>query len=446
MTSGTTTWQNWSGRVRAHPTRVARPASVEEVARIVQEAARAGLPVKAVGSGHSFSEIAVADRVQLRLDRMDRLLALDAATGLVTVQAGIALHQLNPLLAAAGLAMTNLGDIDRQTIAGATSTGTHGTGARFGGISTQIRGLRLVLADGTVTDCSPTQRPELFAAARVGLGALGIVTEMTLQCEPLFVLHTQERPMPLEQTLDELPGLVDAHDHFEFFWFPHTATALTKSGTRLPGDAERRPVGRVRDLLVNEVLANGVFGLALRAGAKLPRTIPGITRVATAGYSATETTDHSYRVFPSHRAVRFNESEFAVPRGGVVDVLREMKRWVDGHDEKVAFPFEVRFAAPDDIWLSTAYQRESAYIAFHQYHRLPYQRFFEAMEAIVREADGRPHWGKMHDLDAADLRPRYPRFDDFLALRDKLDPAGVFSNAYLDRVLGPPPGASHRAG
>lgn len=446
MTSGAGTWRNWSGRVHASPVRVARPGGTDEVASAVQEAARAGVTVKAVGSGHSFSEIAVAEGVQLRLDRMDRLLALDAATGLVTVQAGIGLHQLNPLLAAAGLAMTNLGDIDRQTVAGATSTGTHGTGVRFGGISTQIRGLRLVLADGTVADCSRTRRPDLFAAARVGLGALGIVTEVTLQCEPLFVLNTRERPMPLEQTLEELPGLVDGNDHFEFFWFPHTSTALTKSGTRLPGDAERRPVGRVQDLLVNEVLANGVFGLALRAGARLPRTIPAITRAATAGYSASEVTDHSYRVFPSHRAVRFNESEFAVPRAVVVDVLREMKRWVDGHDEKVAFPFEVRFAAPDDIWLSTAYQRESAYIAFHQYHRLPYRRFFDAMEAILREADGRPHWGKMHNLVAADLRPRYERFDDFVALRDEVDPAGVFGNAYLDRVLGPAPAGTARAG
>jgi L-gulonolactone oxidase len=446
MTSGATAWHNWSRRVHARPVRVVQPSSTEEVARTVEEAARAGLPLKAVGSGHSFSEIAVADGAQLRLDRMDRLLALDAATGLVTVQAGIALHGLNPLLAAAGLAMTNLGDIDRQTIAGATSTGTHGTGASFGGISTQIRAMRLVLADGTCVRCAADERPDLFAAARVGLGALGIVTEVTLQCEPLFVLHTRERPMPVEQTLEELPGLVDQYDHFEFFWFPHTSTALTKSGTRLPGDAERRPIGKVHNLLVNEVLANGVFGLALRAGAKMPRTIPGVTRVATAGYSAAETIDYSYRVFPSHRAVRFNESEFAVPRAVVVDVLREMKRWVDGHDERVAFPFEVRFAAPDDIWLSTAYQRESAYIAFHQYHRLPYRRFFEAMEAIVRDADGRPHWGKMHDLGAADLRPRYPRFDDFVAMRDEVDPTGVFGNAYLDRVLGPPPGSSRSAG
>lgn len=429
------TWRNWSGRVEARLTRVESPGSTEEVAAAVRRAAGDGLTVKAVGSGHSFSEIAVTDGVQLRLDRLDRVLALDAATGLVTVQGGIALHQLNPLLAAAGLAMTNLGDIDAQTITGAVSTGTHGTGVRFGGIATQIRALRLVLADGSDVRCSADERPELFAAARVGLGALGIVTEVTLQTEPLFVLHVRERPAPLEDTLDGLTELVDAHDHFEFFWFPHTTTALTKTGTRLPGDAERRPIGRVA-AIADEVLSNKVFGALLRAGSVAPRAIPAITRAATAGYGSSEVADHSHRVFPSNRAVKFNESEFAVPRPVVADVLREMKRWIDTSGEKVAFPFEVRFAAPDDIWLSTAHERESAYIAFHQYHRMPYQRFFAGMEAIVREAGGRPHWGKMHTLTATELRPRYPRFDDFVALRDSMDPAGVFTNPYLDRVLG----------
>jgi L-gulonolactone oxidase len=429
------TWRNWSGRVEARPARVESPASTDEVASIVRAAASDGLRVKAVGAGHSFSEIAVTDGVQLRLDRLDRVLALDADSGLVTVQGGIALHQLNPLLAAAGLAMTNLGDIDAQTITGAVSTGTHGTGVRFGGIATQLRGLRLVLADGTDVRCSAQERPELFAAARVGLGALGIVTEVTLQCEPLFVLHVVERPAPLEQTLEQLPALVDGHDHFEFFWFPHTTTALTKTGTRRPGDAERRPTGRAAAVL-DEVLTNKVFGGLLRAGAVAPRTIPAITRVATAAYGSSEVADHSHRVFPSNRAVKFNESEFAVPRPVVAEVLREMKRWIDTSGERVAFPFEVRFAAPDDIWLSTAHERESAYIAFHQYIRLPHERFFAGMEAIVRAAGGRPHWGKMHTLTAAELRPRYPRFDDFVALRDSLDPGGVFTNPYLDRVLG----------
>jgi len=434
-------WRNWSGRLQASPARVVVPSHADEVAMAVKAAARDGLRVKPLGAGHSFSEIAVPDGVALRLDRMDRLVALDRASGLVTVQGGITLHALNPLLAGAGLALTNMGDIDRQTIAGATATGTHGTGIRFGGISTQIRAMELVLADGSRVRCAPDERPDLFAAARVGLGALGVVTEVTLQCEPRYVLRSVVEPMPLEQALDELPDRVERNDHFEFFWFPHSTTALTTTNTRLPGDAPRRPVGRLRDLLENDLLTNRVLELAMRLGTRVPAAIPRITRAITAGVSESETVDYSYKVFASRRETRFNEGEFAIPRAAVVDVLREIKHWVDTHDERISFPFEVRFVAEDDIWLAPTYRRNSAYIAFHQYHRLPYQRFFDAMGQILADVGGRPHWGKMHTLDAEALRPRYPRFDDFVALRDRLDPTGVFTNDYLDRVLGPPTGA-----
>ncbi|HWN33846.1 MAG TPA: D-arabinono-1,4-lactone oxidase [Pseudonocardia sp.] len=439
MSAEPAVWRNWSGRLQASPTRVVVPTNADEVAMAVKAAARDGLRVKPVGSGHSFSEIAVPDGVALRLDRMDRLVALDRDSGQVTVQGGITLHKLNPLLAAAGLALTNMGDIDRQTIAGATATGTHGTGIRFGGISTQIRAMELVLADGSRVRCAPDERPDLFAAARVGLGALGVVTEVTLQCEPLYVLRSVAEPMPLEQALDELHSRVDHNDHFEFFWFPHSTTALTTTNTRLPCDTPRRPIGRLRDLVENELLTNRVLELAMRVGTRVPAAIPAITRAITAGVSASETVDYSYTVFASQRDTRFNEGEFAIPRAAVVDVLREIKRWVDSHDERVSFPLEVRFVAQDDIWLAPTYRRDSAYIAFHQYHRLPYRRFFDAMGKILADVGGRPHWGKMHTLDAEALRPRYARFDDFVALRDQLDPTGVFTNDYLDRVLGPRP-------
>ncbi|HEX4251597.1 MAG TPA: D-arabinono-1,4-lactone oxidase, partial [Pseudonocardia sp.] len=421
------------------PARVVTPTNADEVAMAVKSAARDGLRVKPVGAGHSFSEIAVPDGVQLRLDRMDRLVTMDRDSGQVTVQGGITLHELNPLLAGAGLALTNMGDIDRQTIAGATSTGTHGTGARFGGISTQIRAMELVLADGSRVRCAPDERPDLFAAARVGLGALGVVTELTLQCEPLYVLRSVTEPMPLEQALDELQPRVEHNDHFEFFWFPHTTTALTTTNTRLPGDTPRRPVSRLRNLLENDLLTNKGFELAMRVGTRVPAAIPRLTRAISSGVSAGETVDHSYKVLASRRDTRFNEGEFAIPRAATVDVLREIKQWVETHDERISFPLEVRFVAEDDIWLAPTYRRDTAYIAFHQYHRLPYRRFFDAMGTILADVGGRPHWGKMHTLDAEALRPRYPRFDEFVALRDQLDPTGVFTNGYLDRVLGPVP-------
>ncbi|NBE50489.1 D-arabinono-1,4-lactone oxidase [Streptomyces boluensis] len=438
MSATSTEWRNWSGSVRSSPARVVAPASTEEVAAALKDAGRDGLRVKPLGSGHSFSPVAATEGVMLRMDRLDGLLSVDRASGLVTVQGGMPLYRLNPLLAEHGLALENMGDIDRQTITGAISTGTHGTGVGFGSISTQLRAMTLVLADGSTVHCSADERPELFAAARVGLGALGVITSVTLQCVPAFALRAVEEPMPLDQVLDELDDLVDGNDHFEFFWFPHTRTALTRRLTRLPADTPLQPVGRLRAWFDDEFVTNTAFEGLLRLGTAYPRTVPGITRLVTGALSGREFTDASHRVFASRRDVRFHEGEYAFAREHAADVIRRIARWVDTHDEKVAFPLEVRFVAADDIPLAPTYRRTSAYIAFHQYHRMPYQGYFDAVQDIFDSVDGRPHWGKMHRLDAARLRTRYPRFDAFVALRDALDPTGVFRNDYLDTVLGAP--------
>ncbi len=363
--------------------------------------------------------------------------SIDRASGLVTVDAGIPLHQLNPLLARHGLAMEILGDIDRQTIAGAVSTGTHGSGAKFGSISTQVRGLELVLADGSVVQCSAAERPELFEAARVSIGALGVITKVTLQCVPLYALHAVDAPMPLDDVLDQVDDLVAGNDHFEFFWFPHTTTALTRRFERLPGDTELHPMSAFTRTVDDRIVTNVGFEAMLRAGTRFPRLVPGITRFVTKAVSARDFTDLAPHVFASQRNVRFREGEYFVPRAALVPALRELKQWVDTHDEPVSFPFEVRFVRHDDIWLSPAYDRDSAVVAFHQYHRMPHERWFGICEDVLGAVGGRPHWGKMHRLDAAGMRERHPRFGDFVALRDELDPTRVFANPYLERVLGP---------
>ncbi|MFF9853340.1 D-arabinono-1,4-lactone oxidase [Streptomyces litmocidini] len=436
----TEVWRNWSGSERAHPVRVLRPTRTEEVAASVAEAAREGLRVKAVGSGHSFSGVAVAPGVQLRLDRLAGLHSVDEESGLVTVGAGMPLWRLGPLLASHGLALEIMGDIDRQTVSGAISTGTHGSGLRFGGIATQVRALQLVLADGSVVRCSADERPELFRAARVGIGALGVVTEVTLQCVDQFALHARDTAMPVAEVLDRVEELTEGNDHFEFFWFPHSETALTRRFRRLPADTPLKPIGALSRRVDETVSGLGFEGLC-RLGTAVPALVPPIARFAARAMSAREWTDLSPRVFASPRDVRFHEGEFAVPREHAVDALREIKRWIDATGERVSFPLEVRFSAADDIWLSTSQGRESCYIAFHQYHRMPYRRYFEACESILGSYGGRPHWGKMHTLGADALRPRYQRFDDFVALRDALDPTGVFANSYLDRVLGLAPEA-----
>ncbi len=430
-------WRNWGRNQLARPVRTVTPASVADVASVVRDAVRDGLRVKAVGSGHSFTAAAVTDGVLVHLDNLDGLLAADTVTGLVTVQAGMPLHRLNAELEQHGLSMTNLGDIDRQTIAGAIGTGTHGTGARYGGIAAQVRGLELVLADGSVVTCSEQERPELFAAARVGLGALGVVTAVTLQTEPLFALHAAEKAARLPAVLERLDDYVAGNDHFEFYWFPHTEACQTKENNRVPEGVPLQPLPGLRSWVDDDLLANTVFGATCRFAHSAPGVTRRINRVVGKALTDREYTDVSHKVFVSSRRVRFREMEYAVPRESIRDVVTALKDWVDSSDEPISFPVEVRFAAPDDIWLSTANGRESAYVAVHKYYRDSYDRYFRAVEGIMSEVGGRPHWGKLHFLDAATLAGRYPRFDDFRRVRDEVDPQRVFANAYLERVLGP---------
>ncbi|GAA3836214.1 D-arabinono-1,4-lactone oxidase [Nocardioides panacisoli] len=434
-------WRNWARTEEARPARVLTPRSAGDVAAAVTDAVRDGLTVRAIGSGHSFSGAAVAPGVQLRPDALDGVLAIDRDTGVVRVEAGIPLYRLNPVLLRHGLAMEILGDIDRQTIAGAIATGTHGSSRHFGTISTQVRALELVLADGSVVECSPSENAELFEAARTSLGAFGVITKVTLQCVPLYALRVVDAPMPVDEVLERFDELVDENDHFEFFWFPHTSTAITRRFQRLPGDTELAPMSRLTRAIDDKIITNLGFDALLRFGTAAPRTVPAITRLVTKSLGAREFTDLAPNVFASERNVRFKEGEYAVPRAAAVDCLRELRRRIDASDEKVSFPFEVRHVRADDIPLSVAHERDVVPISFHQYHRMPHQSFFSLCEDVLGAAEGRPHWGKIHRLDADALRGRYKRFDDFVGLRDRLDPTGVFANPYLDRVLGPVPEA-----
>lgn len=436
MAAPTTAWRNWAGTESAVATDVIRPRDLDELAGAVTRAAQDGKTVRARGSGHSFTAVGAAHDIALDLGDWTGITAADIDTGLVTVRAGTTLRALNAELDRLGLAMTNLGDIDAQTISGAISTGTHGTGARFGGIATQIAGLELVLADGSVVSCSATELPELYAAGRVGLGALGVVSSVTLQTEPSFVLAAEERPEPLDEVLEALDENCADNDHFEFYWFPYGPKALTKRNNRLPAGTEPAPLSKLRQFVEYEVMENQAFGALCRIGRRVPKLVRPLNKLSSNVLSARSYRDVSHRVFVTNRSVRFVESEYAVPRAALGEVLAELRRRVPQLADPVMFPVEIRVAAADDIWLSTAYQRDSAYVAIHQFTGMPYEEYFALFESIAADVGGRPHWGKMHTLDAAALRQRYPRFDDFVDLRTKLDPTGLFTNPYLDRVLG----------
>ena len=454
------TWQNWAGTASASPARRHWPRSTEEIADAITSAARDGLTVRALGSGHSFTPAAVTSGAALELSGWNGIVSADLASGLVTVRSGTTIRELNAALGALGLAMANMGDIDAQTVSGAISTGTHGTGAKLQGIAAQVAGLELVLADGSAVSCSATERPDLFDAARVSVGALGVLSTVTLQCVPAFTLAADERPMPLGEVLGRFDELAAGNDHFEFYWFPYGKNALVKRNNRITrGDAPphppaARPMARSaiasgarvaqvpppmpgwRRFLEYEVMENAAFGALCRTGRAIPATIKPLNRLAAASLSKRSYSAPSHEVFVTSRRVRFVESEYAVPVESLLDVLAELRAGVARLTDPVMFPVEVRTAAADDVWLSTAYGRDSAYVAIHQYLGMPYQEYFKLFESIAGSVGGRPHWGKMHIRDAAYLAGAYPRFADFLKVRDETDPSRVFANPYLEQVFG----------
>ncbi|MET8373011.1 D-arabinono-1,4-lactone oxidase [Micromonospora profundi] len=427
-------WSNWAGNQRGTATAILRPGSPSDVAEAVRATAAAGGRIRVAGSGHSFTPIALADDRRMELSELETTVSVDVERRLVTVPAGTTLRALNGLLARHRLALPNLGDIDAQTIAGAISTGTHGTGAAYGCLSTFVEALTLVTGTGELLRCSADEHPDIFAAARVSLGALGVLVDVTLRCVDAFVLHAHERPAELADVLGELPALIDRHDHVEFYWFPYTTRVQVKANDRVP--VNDRPLPRWRGWLDDDFLSNTVFAGACRLGRAVPALAPGISAVSARALTERHYTDRSDRVFCTPRRVRFVEMEYGLPREALTEALTALRRIIDGLPFKVLFPVEVRFTAADDIWLSHGYGRDSAYIAVHQYVGMPYEPYFRAFEKVAAELGGRPHWGKLHYRDAESLAAAYPRFTDFQALRNRLDPHRVFTNPHLTHVLG----------
>ena len=427
-------WHNWSGLATARPGQVLSPVDTKDVADAVRAARGRGLRVKMVGTGHSFTDIAVTDGVLLRPDRLVGVRTVDRASMTVTVLAGTPLRVLNARLADLGLALNNLGDIDRQTVAGAISTGTHGSGGRWSSLSAQVPGVELVTGDGSVVTATPDQDPDLFAAAQLGLGACGILSAVTFHVEPAFLVQAVEEPMTWDEVVGGFDDLVEAHHHVDIHWFPHTDRALSKRNDRTTDPAQ--PLSRVRAYVDDDLLSNRVFGLTNRFGNAVPGAVPALSRVASRALTARSYVDASHRVFVSERLVRFREMEYAVPRAAGMPALVEARRAMERGGWPISFPVEIRFARADDVWLSTAYERDTVYLAFHVNAQTDHTAYFRAVEQVMRAHDGRPHWGKLHTRTAEDLAPAYPRWDDVLRVRDRVDPERLFANGYLERVLG----------
>ncbi len=404
MTTGDT-WTNWSGNVVCAPRQTLAPPDEAGVVAAVRAAAADQTGVRAVGTGHSFVPLCATGDTLLTCDRLQGLVQTDPARQQATIRAGTKLHALGAPLHEAGLALANMGDIDRQSLAGAISTGTHGTGPTLGSIATAVVGLRLVLASGETLDCSATQHPEIFRIARVALGTLGIITRITMQLLPAYRLHERTWVAPFEGCLAELAARIAAHRHFEFFWDPVEDACAMKSLD--PATATQRVAGDP----------------AAPAPGQLSR------------YLNPERIDWSYRIFPSARDRRFNEMEFAVPAEHGPDCLRELRDLMRRKHPAVTWPIEYRTQRADDIPLSPAFGRETVTISLHQDSSLPYRAFFADAEAIFRNHRGRPHWGKIHGHTARELADIYPQWAQFQEVRQALDPAGIFLNPYLRELL-----------
>jgi FAD/FMN-containing dehydrogenase len=392
--STATGWTSWSGRVTCRPSRVAHPAGERAIAEVVRAAARDGLALRVAGSGHSFTPLVATDGVLVHLDGWQGVASADGASCHATIRAGSKIAALGDTLREHGLALANQGDVDVQALAGALSTGTHGTGRALGSLSSQVMALRLVTGDGSVVACDEQSDPDLLEAARVSLGALGVLSTATLRLVPAYRLHERVWKVPVESCLSELSERIDRHRHFEFFWYPHRDHAEMKALD--PTDASPDPM-------------DGVKG---------------------------ERIDWSCRIFPSVRDLRFNEMEYAVPAASGPDCFRAVRERMRARHADVVWPVEYRTVAADRGWLSPMHDRDAVAISIHQDAALPCDAFFADVEPIFREHGGRPHWGKIHNLRARELAPLYPMWERFLETRRRLDPRGTFLNDHLRELFG----------
>ncbi|TDP48232.1 D-arabinono-1,4-lactone oxidase [Zavarzinia compransoris] len=422
----TAPWRNWSGLQAAQPALRFAPREESGIVAAVREAGNRGLSLRAVGAGHSFTPLCVTGGAQIHLGGHAGLVAVEGRQA--TVRAGTTIRALGPLLRERGLNLANQGDIDAQAIAGAVGTGTHGTGVARGCLSSQVAALRLVTASGEIVECSADREPDVFQAARVALGTVGILSTLTLDCLPAYRLRETRRIADLDDVIAGFEAEAADHTHAEFFWFPLAERAVVK---RLDATTEAPSGGRRFRDWKEMVLENGALFLFGRASRLLPALAAPLARLSTAAGGGGGYADHAELVFPSPRLVRFNEMEYAVPADRGPDCIAEIRAWFRRTGTRVYFPIEYRRVAADDIWLSPFQGRDSATIAVHRLAGEDFAPYFAAMEAIFANHRGRPHWGKLHGLKARQLADLYPDWGRFHDLRRRLDPAGLFLNEYL---------------
>ncbi|MCR8644211.1 FAD-binding protein [Paenibacillus sp. N1-5-1-14] len=427
------TWRNWSRLAVSKPQQLLYPESIQDVVDIVHACRKNWTKIRIVGSGHSFPPLARTDFTLVSLDAMQGILKIDREAQTALVWAGTKLKKLGEDLFAAGWAQENLGDINAQSIGGAIGTGTHGTGVQFGSLSTQVVGLTVVTADGSVIECSEEVNPQIFKAMQLSLGTLGIIVQVRLKVIPAQRMHFQSQMASFTECMENLVKWRQEHRHFEFYWFPYTDQTQVKfmNATDLP--ASKNSVWNNLNKLVME---NAAFWLISEGCRIFPKICQAASRLSAKAIPTMSEAGYGHQLFATLRLVRFSEMEYSVPADSMQAILEEVKATIERKQFAVHFPIECRYVRGDDIWLSPAYDRDSAYIAVHMYKGMPYKDYFTTLENIFLRHGGRPHWGKLHSLRESELNRLYPKFEDFLEVRRILDPDGLFSNDYVSGLFG----------
>lgn len=425
------TWNNWSQSVESKPEKMLYPATIDEVSELVKEAARLRKKVRVVGAGHSFTRLAQTDEWLVSLDLLSGIVELDEKQMTVTAFGGTRLFQIGEELGRLGFAQENLGDINVQSIAGAISTGTHGTGMGFGNVSSQVLEITLVTAAGEVMTISEAMNESYFKASLVSLGSLGIIVKVKLRIIKAPIYEYKSEKVHFSKLMEDLDFYIDSNRHFECYLFPFSDLVQTKTMNITNQAPQRLTFHHLGNLIVE----NYLFYLLSEMCRWFPKTTQFISRLSSKAVSSTSIAAHSYELFATPRKVKFNEIEYCIPVEHMKAALQEIRDCIERKQYEVHFPIECRTVKADDIWLSPSYQRNSAYIAFHMYKGMPYEEYFRDMEAIMQKYEGRPHWGKMHKREHPELVAMYPRFADFLKVRKELDPDGMFLNEYLQELF-----------
>ncbi len=424
-------WRNWSHTSESTPEKTFYPSSIEEVVFIVQEALRQKKKIRVVGAGHSFTKLVETNDWLISLDSLSGIEQIDEANGMVTVLGGTRLYQLGEGLGLAGYAQENLGDINVQSIAGAISTGTHGTGVGFGSIPSQVVELTIVTGTGEILTVSEKQNGDYFKACLVSLGSLGIIVKVKLRIIKSPVYEYRSEKVEYGIFLERLKNYIIENRHFEFYLFPYSDVVQVKR----MNSTSRKPQRLFFHHFKNLLLENYLFFALSEFSRLFPRSSSTISRLSAKGVGKTTIVATSHKLFATPRLVKFREIEYCIPLANLKVAIQEVRECIEVKKYNVHFPIECRTVKADDIWLSPSYQRESAYIAFHMYKGMPYDEYFRDMEAIMQKYEGRPHWGKMHNLGKRDLFKIYPKLTGFLAIRQELDPQEIFLNDYIKDIL-----------